>query len=90
VSVIKILSEMLVDVKKGRAGAALSRDPSDWSVFARQQERRHAAVGLGDYPELVVAEPLARLAVINRIGGQDAETGLYRLVGRGSRLAIFG
>ncbi len=38
----------------------------------RQQECGHGAVGLGDDPERVAAEAPAWLALVNRIGGQDA------------------
>jgi hypothetical protein len=34
------------------------------------QERRHAPVGLGDYPERVAASAVARLAVVYQAGRQ--------------------
>jgi hypothetical protein len=42
------------------------------SVFARQEERGHAAIGLGDDPDGIFAEPLARLLWVDGIGGENA------------------
>ena len=41
------------------------------SIFVRQQERGHAAVGLGDDPEAIVAG--AWFGGIDRVNGEDAQ-----------------
>jgi hypothetical protein len=56
-------------------------DAPAWaSVFFGQQEGGHAAVGLGDDPERVVAKSLARHRIVNVVCGQDAIPRLQGLV----------
>jgi len=55
-----------------KKGAAHARGRRRHSVFARQQERGHAAVGFGDDPERVFAKPFARLCGVDGEGRGDA------------------
>lgn len=53
-------------------GAGRDRLPWLRLVLVRQQERRHAAVSLGDDPEAVLAMTLGGLRRIDSVGRQDA------------------
>ena len=62
---------------KGREGPQVCAAPPA-SILARQQERGDASVGLGDYPERIVAKALARPGIVDRIGGEDSQARLDR------------
>ena len=57
--------------EKPRAGGT-RHGGGQGSVLVRQQEGGDAAVALGDDPQAVVAVPLGGLALVDRIGRQDA------------------
>ena len=59
------------------------------SVVLRQEERRHAAVALGDDPEGVVAEAFGRFGRIDRIGREDTLASFDRVVVNGAIVGTY-